>query len=133
MFYFFEYDKVNYCGKHLLFDLVLEKGNPKLCDFQQTAEALKQAAVSAGASVLSEQWHHFGDNCGYTGVVLLAESHMSIHTWPEHGIATIDVFMCGNCDPKDTLTPICNFFGVEYPYNFTIEKRGFYTNWKKKE
>jgi S-adenosylmethionine decarboxylase len=60
--------------------------------------------------VLTENWHHFGESSGYTGVVVLAESHLSIHTWPEVGYAAIDVFMCGNCDPRDALPGVLEYF-----------------------
>ena len=43
--------------------------------------------------------HSFGSKSGLTGVLLLAESHISVHTWPEREYAAFDVFMCGNCDP----------------------------------
>jgi S-adenosylmethionine decarboxylase len=44
--------------------------------------------------------HHFGEGAGVTGVALLAESHMSIHTWPDTGFAAIDIFLCGRRDPQ---------------------------------
>jgi S-adenosylmethionine decarboxylase len=56
---------------------------------------LIQAARHAGAHVLFSHFHAFGEGSGITGVVLLAESHMSIHTWPEEGFAAADIFMCG--------------------------------------
>jgi S-adenosylmethionine decarboxylase len=56
---------------------------------------------------------------GVTGVIALAESHVSIHTWPEEGIATIDVFMCGQCDPTKMLLPIRMFFA---PKSFKIQE-----------
>ena len=45
-------------------------------------------------------FHPFGPGRGVTGVLLLKESHISIHTWPEHGFAAVDVFMCGNARPE---------------------------------
>jgi len=45
----------------------------------------------------------FGDEMGVSGVTVLSESHISIHTWPERSFASIDVFMCGNCDPQTTI------------------------------
>ena len=51
-------------------------------------------------------FHTFGGEGGVTGVLLLAESHLSIHTWPEHGFAAIDIFLCGRLRPeaaKETL------------------------------
>jgi S-adenosylmethionine decarboxylase len=59
------------------------------------------AAVRAtGATVVDSRFYHFGDGQGVSGVVILAESHLSIHTWPERGYAAIDVFTCGSCDPR---------------------------------
>lgn len=65
---------------------------------------LKAAAHRAGAKVLGSQFHDFqpgteGGLAGRTGVILLAESHISIHTWPERNFVAVDVFMCGDCDP----------------------------------
>jgi S-adenosylmethionine decarboxylase len=60
---------------------------------------LRDSAAAAGATLLHVHLHHFGPNAGLSGVAVLAESHISIHTWPERGYAAIDVFMCGACDP----------------------------------
>jgi len=81
-----------YDGRHLLADLY---GCPVLDDAALIETALRAAANSAGATVIGLHLHHFGDGQGVTGVALLAESHMSIHTWPEHGYAAIDIFLCG--------------------------------------
>jgi S-adenosylmethionine decarboxylase len=64
---------------------------------------LCQAARAAGARVLSSHFHGFGEGGGITGVVLLAESHISIHTWPECQLAAADIFMCGAADAKRAL------------------------------
>lgn len=58
------------------------------------------AATESGATVLKVDTHNFGEGYGVTGVVLLAESHISIHTWPEYGYAAIDVFVCGRANPE---------------------------------
>jgi S-adenosylmethionine decarboxylase len=94
---------LRYCGRHLILDIWTEIGLEVLGDLDKIQEKFIAAAEYAGATVLNHQWHHFGLGNGITGVVMLAESHMSIHTWPEHGFAAIDVFMCGDCDPKKTL------------------------------
>jgi len=60
---------------------------------------LKEAALAGGATILNSDLHHFEPNGGVSGVVILAESHITIHTWPETGYAALDVFMCGECDP----------------------------------
>ena len=55
---------------------------------------LNKAAMAAGATVLGANFHDFGDGMGNTGVLMLAESHISIHTWPECNYAAIDIFVC---------------------------------------
>ena len=71
----------------------------KLADPALLETLLTGAATAAGARVLFHHFHRFGDRAGVTGVVLLAESHITIHTWPEHGFAAIDLFLCGATDP----------------------------------
>jgi S-adenosylmethionine decarboxylase len=61
---------------------------------------LRQAALAAGATILHGHFHSFGPQQGVTGVLLLAESHISIHTWPEFGFAAADIFMCGDARPQ---------------------------------
>jgi len=55
---------------------------------------LNKAAQAAGATVLGANFHDFGDGVGNTGVLMLAESHISVHTWPECHYAAIDIFVC---------------------------------------
>lgn len=98
--YFIERDGVQYAGGHLLLDL-WEARN--LTDSGRIKAALEQAAAAAGASVLHSHLHQFGEGGGVSGVVVLAESHISIHTWPERAFAAIDIFMCGACDPFKAL------------------------------
>jgi S-adenosylmethionine decarboxylase len=54
----------------------------------------------AGATLLHIHLHHFTPNGGVFGVAVLAESHISIHSWPEYGYAALDVFMCGRTEPR---------------------------------
>jgi S-adenosylmethionine decarboxylase len=65
--------------------------------------ALRVGADAAGATILHGHFHHFSPNGGVSGVLVLAESHISIHTWPERGYAAVDIFMCGACDPYRAL------------------------------
>ena len=62
--------------------------------------AMRQAATRAGATILSAHFHTFGAGGGVTGVLLLAESHITIHTWAEHDFAAIDIFLCGSLKPE---------------------------------
>ncbi|MGO4333715.1 adenosylmethionine decarboxylase [Labrys sp. KB_33_2] len=87
-------------GLHLLIDFWDCQG---LIDAAGIEHALREAAAACGATVLGVKLHGFGDTGGITGVALLAESHISIHTWPETGYAALDIFMCGRCDPRRAL------------------------------
>ena len=83
-------------GHHLLVDFWVD--DPEPLRWASTWEALlPQACREAGATVLGAQFHQFEPE-GVTGVVLLAESHASVHTWPESGLVTLDVFTCGALD-----------------------------------
>ena len=64
--------------------------------------------------------HGFGSGAGVTGVALLAESHITVHTWPERGYAAFDVFMCGACDPEAAASTI-----AEAVPDATVHMRGF--------
>ena len=94
--YFVEKGGMKFAGTHLLVDLweAVNLDDPILID-----RTLCEAALTAGATILHSHFHHFTPNGGVSGVVVLAESHISIHTWPERSFAAIDIFMCGSCDP----------------------------------
>jgi S-adenosylmethionine decarboxylase len=62
--------------------------------------ALREAVEVCGATLLHIHLHHFTPNGGISGVAVLAESHISVHTWPERGYAAFDVFMCGDARPE---------------------------------
>ncbi|CCQ74115.1 adenosylmethionine decarboxylase [Magnetospira sp. QH-2] len=98
--YFIEVDGQKFAGLHLLVDLW---GASHLNDLKHIEKALCDAAMAAGATILHCHLHHFTPNGGISGVLVLAESHISIHTWPERDFAALDIFMCGDCDPHDTL------------------------------
>ena len=118
--YFVEKDGERFAGTHLLVDLwdAVNLADPKHID-----EALREAAVSAGATILHSHFHHFTPNGGVSGVVVLAESHISIHTWPERSFAAIDIFMCGACDPHDAI-PILRRAFVPGRVDLNEERRG---------
>jgi S-adenosylmethionine decarboxylase len=83
-------------GIHILVDFY---GAQHVTETNVLRDIMIEAAQVAGATVLSCDLHEFGENSGVTGVAVLAESHISIHTWPEHDYAAIDIFMCGDADP----------------------------------
>lgn len=98
-------------GAHLLADL---HGVPQrlLRDAAVLEALLIRAAAAADAQVLFSHFHGFGDGGGVTGVLLLAESHISIHTWPEHSFAAVDIFMCGSAQPERALQVIEHGLGA---------------------
>jgi len=87
---------VECAGTHLIIDLI---GADRLDDIDHIEDALRRAVDAANATLLHIHLHHFEPNGGVSGVAVLAESHISIHTWPENGYAALDVFMCGDCNP----------------------------------
>jgi S-adenosylmethionine decarboxylase len=89
-------------GQHILADLYGVEP-PLLRDAPALERLLRDAARAAGAHVLGSHFHSFGSEGGITGVVLLAESHMSVHTWPESNFAAADIFMCGSADAERAL------------------------------
>ena len=117
---FIERDGVRYAGTHLLLELW---GARSLNDPQAIEAALVRAAEAAEAQVLDVRLHTFAPSGGVTGVALLAESHISIHTWPERAYAAIDIFMCRSCDPHDAV-PVLRAAFAPQSVELTEHKRG---------
>ena len=105
--YFVEKDGVKFAGMHLLVDLW---GASNLTDCDYIERALCEAAETAGATILHSHFHHFSPHGGVSGVLVLAESHISIHTWPERQFAALDIFMCGSCNPDFSIPAIKKAF-----------------------
>ncbi len=108
--YFIERDGARYAGTHLIIDL---RGADKLDDLEHIEAALCEAVEASGATLLHLHLHHFTPNGGVSGVAVLAESHISIHTWPERSYAALDVFMCGEARPERTLVVFERVFRPE--------------------
>ncbi len=94
--YFVRRDGLYYAGTHLLVDLW---DGERLDDLELAEATLREAVEAVGATLLHVHVHPFTPNHGVSGVAVLAESHISIHTWPEVGYAALDIFVCGECDP----------------------------------
>jgi S-adenosylmethionine decarboxylase len=91
---------LSYAGSHLIIDLWEAEG---LADRERIETALIDAVNAAGATLLHIHLHTFEEGGGISGVAVLAESHISVHTWPEKGYAAFDVFMCGDAEPRKAL------------------------------
>ncbi len=80
-------------GTHLLIDL--KDCNPEILDnLGEVQDAMVSAAREAKATIVDVSFHEFNP-IGISGMVIIAESHLSIHTWPEYGYAAVDIFTCG--------------------------------------
>ena len=80
-------------GRHLLLEL-FSCDEKVLDDLGKIEEFMKEAARVSGATIVESVFHRFQPH-GISGVVVVAESHLAIHTWPEHGYAAVDFFTCG--------------------------------------
>jgi len=94
--FFIERDGERYAGTHLIVDLWGAEG---INDLAYVEETLRECVDAAEATLLHIHLHHFTPNDGISGVAVLAESHISIHSWPESGYAALDIFMCGAAKP----------------------------------
>lgn len=108
--YFVEKNGVRYAGTHLIIDLW---GATNLDDPAHIDMVLRDAAIASGATILHGHFHHFSPNGGVSGVLVLAESHVSIHTWPERDYAALDIFVCGECDPYKAIPHLKTGFLAE--------------------
>jgi S-adenosylmethionine decarboxylase len=98
--HFIQRDGVEFAGTHLLLDLW---GASKLDDLHLIEQAMRDCVKACGATLLHIHLHHFTPSGGVSGVAVLAESHISVHTWPERDYAAFDVFMCGDAQPENSI------------------------------
>lgn len=98
--HFINRDGKTFAGTHLIIDLW---GATQLDNLQVMEKALREAVKKAKATLLHIHLHHFTPNGGISGVAVLAESHISVHSWPERNYAAFDVFMCGDAQPEKAI------------------------------
>jgi len=93
-----------------------------LDDREGIEKMMVQAALEAGAEVREVAFHKFAPQ-GVSGVVVISESHLAIHTFPEHGYASIDVFTCGErIDPQVAANLIAKKLGAKRIYETNLER-----------
>ncbi|MBI1260716.1 MAG: adenosylmethionine decarboxylase [Rhizobiales bacterium] len=98
--FFIVRDGVKFAGTHLIIDLI---GASRLDDIAYIEAAIVRCVEVSKATLLHIHLHHFTPNGGVSGVAVLSESHISIHTWPEADYAALDVFMCGDAEPHNAI------------------------------
>ncbi|WP_050761377.1 adenosylmethionine decarboxylase [Jannaschia sp. CCS1] len=98
-----------YAGTHLIIDL---HNAQNLNNRTHIEQALRDATKATGATLLSLHSHHFSPQ-GVTAMAILAESHISCHTWPEIGFAAFDIFMCGDTDPHAAIPVLKAAFATD--------------------
>jgi S-adenosylmethionine decarboxylase len=108
--YFCARDGVKYAGAHLIIDVL---GGSRLDDIEHIEQTFRRCVEVSGATLLHIHMHRFTPNGGVSGVAVLSESHISIHSWPEYGYAALDVFMCGRAKPNFTIEVIRQAFEPE--------------------
>ncbi|MGB3810346.1 MAG: adenosylmethionine decarboxylase [Parvibaculum sp.] len=107
--FFIERDGERYAGTHLIIDLV---DASRLDDLEHIETTLRRCVEVSKATLLHIHLHHFTPNGGVSGVAVLSESHISIHTWPEANYAALDVFMCGIAEPHNAIAVLQEAFGT---------------------
>ena len=89
-------DKEEYAGSHILLDLWNTEFDNSI---KFLKKIIRESIKVSGATLLHMHLHRFGKEQGISGVAILAESHISVHTWPERNFLAFDIFMCGDTRP----------------------------------
>ena len=100
-------DNIHCAGTHIIADFWCDQG---LDDLVLIERALRDSVQAAQATLLHIHLHHFTEGGGVSGVAVLAESHISVHTWPERGFAAFDIFMCGETQPEAAIDVLIKAF-----------------------
>lgn len=107
-------------GRHLLAEFT-GCAPASLADLQGVTTAMLQAASVSGATIVTHSFHHFSPH-GVSGAVIIAESHLAIHTWPEHGFAAVDFFSCGAVDMDRSIAHLKAAFGASGEIRLEMER-----------
>lgn len=112
--HFIKRNGLEFAGTHLLIDFW---GAEHLTDLELMEAKFRECVEACGATLLHIHLHHFTPNGGISGVAVLAESHISVHTWPERGYAAFDIFMCGDAAPEKAVPILKKAF---HPTHVTV-------------
>lgn len=107
---FMERNGVKFAGLHIIIDLY---GASNLDSEVIMRNVMLECIETCNATLLSDNIHSFEPTNGVTGVACLAESHISVHTWPEYNFASFDIFMCGESQPELAADIIKERFSAE--------------------
>jgi S-adenosylmethionine decarboxylase len=106
--HFIRRDGKVFAGTHLIIEVVNGEG---LDDEARIQQAFRDCVETCGATLLHIHTHKFSPQ-GVSGVAVLAESHISVHTWPEIGYGAFDVFMCGDAEPWNAVEVLRRAFSA---------------------
>ena len=102
---------MNYLGRHLILELTCCP-EALLVDCPRIQSLMEAAARIMGATIVESRFHHFSP-LGVSGVVIIMESHLTVHTWPEYGYAAVDIFTCGDIDLERGTDFLVREFGAQ--------------------
>jgi S-adenosylmethionine decarboxylase len=109
-----------YAGKHIIIDLWNVDFDNNISTLKKI---IKKSILVSKATLLHMHLHKFGKEQGISGVAVLAESHISVHTWPERNYIAFDIFMCGDTFPNLAAESIINSLNPKRK-NIKVIKRG---------
>ncbi len=112
-------------GHHMLVEFTgCDEG--RLTDLAFITEAMLRAAREAGATILTHRFHRFSGpegGQGVSGAVIISESHLAIHTWPEHAYAAVDLFTCGeSVDPLKAHAVLREALGAQADHTRVLQR-----------
>ncbi|QHA92838.1 adenosylmethionine decarboxylase [Bacillus sp. N1-1] len=107
-------------GRHVIAEL-WGCDTEKLNNMKFIEETFVEAALKSGAEVREVAFHKFAPQ-GVSGVVIISESHLTIHSFPEHGYASIDVYTCGDLDPNVAANYIADALGADTRENMELPR-----------
>lgn len=105
-----------FLGKHItvdMFDVEMEtltNVNSNMDQLDLWDQFIKDTFTEANITLLNTSWHNFDKRGAFTVLYLLAESHLSIHTWPEHKYIALDVFTCGSSNTELVVDKVIQYF-----------------------